>query len=288
MPAPGRVGNRPQVRLALGRLERLVHAGGREPAGRVEVGVNQVAVIAQHLPPGGAQGAPHLGRLPRDSGVYLVSHIGPGVEALRLPAAPVLERERPRHHGLREHRLAFVGASRSHFSADHAREVALDRHPVHHGEARRVTQHIQPPAIPPAVRHGEAVLRDAHRRDAGAPLAPGAVRLHEPDARGVDHDGPHGTGGDRADRLAVRVVGDEQLSIASQSDAGRTGDEPDAQLRLRPRGEGRGLRPATGAGEGEGASPVPTDGAKRPHAAPGASWNGASEPALRPVPRRVV
>src|SRR2546422_3074578 len=93
--APGRVRDRPQVGLALGGLECLVRSGGRESAGRVEVGVDQIAGVAEHLSPGGAQGAPHVGRLPRDPGVDLVPHIGPGIEALRFPAAPVLEGECP-------------------------------------------------------------------------------------------------------------------------------------------------------------------------------------------------
>src|SRR6266850_1255665 len=261
--APGRVRDRAQVGLRLGGFECLVCTGGREPAGRVEVGVDQIAAIAQHLPPGGTQRAPHVGRLAPDPGVDLVPYIGPSVEALRFPAAPVLERERPRHHGLREHRLAFVGSSWSQLPADDTREVTLDRYAVHQGESRGIAQHVQPPTIPATVRHGEAALRDIHRGDAAAPLATRAVRLHESETRRVDDDRPCRTRRDRPDRLAIRVVGDEQLAIAPQHDAGRTGDETDAQLGLGPGGERSGLRPPTSPGEGE----------------------SASEPALRPAPR---
>src|SRR5207244_10542278 len=104
----GRVRDRSQVGLALRRFERLLDAGGREPAGRVEIRGDHVAAVAEHLPARGAQGAPYVGRLPRDPGVDLISHVGPGVEALRLPAAAVLEGERARHDRLREHRLALV------------------------------------------------------------------------------------------------------------------------------------------------------------------------------------
>src|SRR2546422_8336596 len=38
----------------------------------------------------------HVGRLPRDPAVDLVPHIGPGIEALGFPAAPVLDRKSTR------------------------------------------------------------------------------------------------------------------------------------------------------------------------------------------------
>src|SRR2546425_8207676 len=167
----GLVRDRSQVRLALGGLERLLRARGREATGRMEVGVNQVPAIADHLPAGSAQSGPHLGRLAHDPGIDLVPHIGPGVEALRLPATAVLERERARHHGLREHRLALVGPAGSHFPTDHAGEVTLDRHAVRQGESGGIAHHVQPPAIAPTGRHREPVLGDVHGGAAAAPLA---------------------------------------------------------------------------------------------------------------------
>src|SRR2546425_6903075 len=82
--APGRIRDGPQGGLALGRLECFVRTGGRESAGRVEVCVNQIAVITEHLPPRGPQGAPHLGRFAPDPGVDLVPHIGIGGETAEV------------------------------------------------------------------------------------------------------------------------------------------------------------------------------------------------------------
>src|SRR2546430_9178828 len=108
-------------------------------------------------------------------------------------------------------------------------------------------------------------LGEVDRGAAEPPLDPGAVGLHEPYAGRVDRDRPRRARRDRAERLAVGVVADEQLTVSAQRDAGRPGQEADAQLRLGAGGDR--LRPGTG-GPGRG--------------------DEASEPAPRPAPRRVV
>src|SRR6266699_6492659 len=85
-----------QVRARGGGLERLFDAGGAVPAGGVEVGVDQLAPIAQHRPRRRPHGIPRLRRFARGAGVHLVPHVGEGVHALRLPAPAILQGERPR------------------------------------------------------------------------------------------------------------------------------------------------------------------------------------------------
>ena len=235
----------------------------------MEVRVDHLAVVPKHLAARGAQGTPHLRRLARNPGVHLVPHVRPRVEPLRLPAAPVPEGEGSRDHRLREHRLPFLRPAGPHFAADHARQVTLDRYPVDQRQPRGVANHAQPPPVATSVRHGEPVLGNVDGRDAGALLAGGAVGLHEPDSGGVGDDRPPRARGNGAERLAVRVVAEQQLAapVAAQRDAARAGEQSHAQLGLGARREG-------GSGPRAAARPRHRD--------------GASEPAPRPAPRRVV
>jgi len=124
--------------------------------------------------------------------------------------------------------LALVAPARAYLAADHAREVALDRHPVHQGEPGRVADHVHAAAVAAPIRHREPPFGDIDRRDAEPPLDPGAVGLHEPHAGGVDQHRPRRAHRDRTERFAVRVVADEQLAVAAQRDAGGAGREADA------------------------------------------------------------
>src|SRR3989442_15093565 len=80
------------------------------------------------------------------------------------------------------------------------------------------------------------------------------------------HDGPTRSRRDRPERVAAAVVGDEQLAVAAQRHARRADRKPDPQLGLGAGRERRRLRPG----------------------APGRQGEEASEPGLRPAPRRVV
>src|SRR5256886_9635000 len=96
----GLIRDRPQVGPVAGRPERFLHGGGTGSARRVEVGLDQRALVPDDLPARGAQGIPHLRRLSGHAGVHLIADVGPGVEPLPLPTSPGPEREGARHHRL--------------------------------------------------------------------------------------------------------------------------------------------------------------------------------------------
>jgi len=97
----------------------------------------------------------------------------------------------------------------------------------------------------------------------------GPIRPDDAQPARIGQDGPGGAGGDGADRLAVAVVGDEQLAVPSQRDARGADRETDAQLRLDAGCKGR-------------------RGCLRPRAGRGSQREDASEDVPRPGPRRVV
>src|SRR2546425_1236227 len=269
MPAAARVGDRPQVRATPRRLERFLRRRGAATAGGVEIRFDDLPVVLEHLTRRPAHGAPDLGCLGRNAVVHLIADVRPGVEAQRFPATPVLQGEAARDHRLGDERLLLLGAPDADLAAQHAREVALHRHAVHHRQPGGVADHVHTPPVPAAAHYREAVLGDAHSGDPRVTLGRGAAGRDQAQAAGIGYDGPRYAGGDGTDRLAVPIVRDEQLAVAAEADAGRPDREADPQLRLQAGGEGgrRVLRPRAGR-RGDGAE--------------------AKEPAPRPAPRRAA
>src|SRR2546425_1268895 len=196
-----------------------------------------------------------------------------GEIAVVMPAAARvgdrLQGEAARDHRLGDERLLLLGAPDADLAAQHAREVALHRHAVHHRQPGGVADHVHTPPVPAAAHYREAVLGDAHSGDPRVTLGRGAAGRDQAQAAGIGYDGPRYAGGDGTDRLAVPIVRDEQLAVAAEADAGRPDREADPQLRLQAGGEGgrRVLRPRAGR-RGDGAE--------------------AKEPAPRPAPRRAA
>src|SRR5437879_438878 len=255
MPAAARVGDRPQVRATPRRLERLLRRRGAATAGGVEIRFDDLPGVLEHLTRRPAHGAPHLGCLARNAVVHLIADVRPGVEAQRFPATAVLQGEAARDHRLGDERLRLLGAADADLAAQHAGQVALHRHAVHHCQPGAGADHVDTPPVPATAHHREAVLGHAHGGDPRVTLGRGAARRDQAQAAGIGCDGPSHAGGDGADRLAVPIVRDEQLAIAAEGDAGRPDREPDPQLRLhaRPTVSPRGPR-----------SPAPRAAVRRP------------------------
>ena len=263
--APALVRDRAQVGPRRGGLEYFFDPGGPVPARGMEVGVDQLAAVQDHLPRGRVHGVPRLWRLARDAIVHLVAYVGVGVEALGLPAAAIAERERAGHDRLREQRGELVGTARPQLRRDDARDVALDGHAVDEQDPRRITHEVEPPAVAAPVRHSEPPFGDVHREDSGMWLARGAVGPQQADARRVGHHRPADAGGDGADQLACRVVGEDQLAAfgAPERDAWPRRREPDPQLGLRPDGgDGRSRAPHRDRGQ-DASDPAPVRALRR-------------------------
>ena len=270
-PAPV-IGNGSQVGTRPRGSKRLVHTGGAESTGRMEIGVDDVTVVRQHLARGFSHGVPGLCGFHRDAEVDLIARVGVRVEPKRLPAAPVLDRESAGDDGLGEDGRQLVGPARPDFRRHDARDVALDIHAIHHGETAAPRRDADAPAIAPAVRHHEPVLGDVHDRDAAQRLSACAVGLHQPEPRGISRigeDDPPRPGRNRSHRRAARGLADEQLAALGPADRriGESHRETDAQLRLARRG-----RRSPG---------WPRAGGRR-------DQREASERALRPAPHRAA
>src|SRR5256714_4778414 len=268
-PPAARVGHRPQVGSILCRFERLLERRRGAAAGGVKVGLDDRAVVLEHLAAGPAYRAPHFGRFSRDAVVQLVAHVRPRVEPERLPAAAVLQGEAARYDRLGEQRLLLVVAPDADFASQHARQIALDGHAVQHRQSGGVPDHVHAAAVAAAGRHREAPLGNADRGEPHMACTAGAVRPDDVQPTRIGHDRPGGAGGDGAEGLAVAVVRDEQFAVTSQRDARCSDRESDAQLRLHAGSERR-------------------RGALRWRAGRGRQGEDASEPAPRPGPRRVV
>src|SRR5256712_4381502 len=176
MPAAARVGDRPQVRATPRRLERLLRRRGAATAGGVEIRFDDLPVLLEHLTRRPAHGAPHLGCLARNAVVHLIADVRPGVEAQRFPATAVLQGEAARDHRLGDERLLLLGAPDADLAAQHAREVALHRHAVHHRQPGGVADHVHTPPVPAAAHSREAALSGAHSGDTPVQLCRGAAR----------------------------------------------------------------------------------------------------------------
>ena len=206
----------------------------------MEKRVDELAAVHQHLAGRRPHGLPHLRRLGDDAEVHLVARVGRGVEAVRFPAAPVAQGEGARHDRLRQQRLQLVGATRAQLQPQHARDVRIDRQPIHRGEAAARPEDPHAPAVAAAVHHREAVLGHVDDRHAAVRLRPRRVRPHQLDAGpgAVRHRRPGLSSGDRGHRLAGAVIGDEQLAVSAEPHSRGARHQPDPDLGLRPR-EGR-------------------------------------------------
>src|SRR3989442_3827280 len=135
--------HRSQVGTRAGSGKRLVHSRGAESTGGMEIGVDHLAVVRQHLAGGSADGIPGLIGFHGDAEIHLIARIGIRVKAKSIPPATVLDCKRARHDGLGEHRSQLVGPARADFRWDDARDVALDVDAIHYRE---------PPPPPPPPR----------------------------------------------------------------------------------------------------------------------------------------
>src|SRR6266566_3312115 len=155
-------------------------------------------------------------------GVAATARVGDGTQvgaalrgAERLPAVAVLEGKAARNDRLGEQRLLLVVAPDADLTCQHAREVALHRHPVQQGQPGGVPHYVDAATVAAAARHREAVFGDVHGGDTAVTLAPGAIGLDDAQAARIRDNGPRHAGRDGADRRPVPVVRDEQLSVAS-------------------------------------------------------------------------
>src|ERR1051325_10851793 len=135
MTATAVVGDGSQIGTGLRRRERLVDPRGAEAAGRMEIRVDDLAVVFEDLPRGPVHRVPRLRRLRRDAEIDLIAGIGIGVEAERLPAAAVLQREAPRHDRLGQRGRQLVGPPAADLRPDDAGDVALHANPIDDGDA---------------------------------------------------------------------------------------------------------------------------------------------------------
>src|SRR2546425_837220 len=139
----------------------------------------------------------------------------------------------------------LLGAADADLAAQHAGQVALHRHAVHHCQPGAGADHVDTPPVPATAHHREAVLGHAHGGDPPVTLGRGAARRDQAQAAGIGYDGPSHAGGGGADRLAGPLVRDAKLPLAAAGDAG----SPDRQARPQPR------RPARRGGGGRGVGP---------------------------------
>src|SRR6266545_4273542 len=166
-PAPAAIiGYRSQVGTCLDGVECLFHSGGAEPAGRVEIGVDDVPLIREHLPRRSAYGVPDLLRFHGDAEVDLVARVGICVEAEGFPATPVFDGKAARHNRLRVDGGELIRPARADLGTDDARDVALDSDAIHDRETGSARRDVDAAAVAPAVGHHEAVLGDVDDRDA--------------------------------------------------------------------------------------------------------------------------
>src|SRR5437879_2282204 len=154
--AGARVGDRPQVGPVLCRFERLLDRRRGAAAGGVKVGLDDRAIVREHLAAGAANGAPHFRRFPRDAVVHLVADIRPRVEPEHLPTPAVLQGKAARYDRLGEQRLLLVVAPDADLGAHHAREIALHRNAVQHRQPGRIPDHVHAATVAAAAHHGEA------------------------------------------------------------------------------------------------------------------------------------
>src|SRR5947199_9242923 len=187
---------------------------GAAAASGMEVGPDDLPVVLVHLSRVAAYRARRIGRLALDAGVDLVADVRPRVEPERLPAAAVLEGEAARDDCLGEQRLLLVVVPNADLTCQHAREVALHRHPVQEGQPGAVPHNVDTAAVTAAAHHREAAFRDVHGGDTRVTLAPGAVGLDDAQAARIRDNGPGRAGRDGAERRPGPIVGDEQLPVA--------------------------------------------------------------------------
>src|SRR6266850_6857302 len=158
MVTAARIRDGSQVGTVLDGGKRLVYSGRAESAGRVEIGVDDVALVLEHLPRRSAHGIPGLLRFHGDTEVDLVARVGVGVEAEGFPTATVLDGEAARHDRLGEDGRDLIGPARADLGPDDARDITLDVDAIHHREAGSARRDVDPAAVAPAVRHDEAAL----------------------------------------------------------------------------------------------------------------------------------
>src|SRR5258706_14233304 len=88
------VRHRSQIGTRTRGRERFFDTGRAEAARRVEIRVDHVTVILQHLSRGPAHRVPRLIRFHRNPEIDLIAGIGVAIEAKGLPPAPVVYGER--------------------------------------------------------------------------------------------------------------------------------------------------------------------------------------------------
>src|SRR5947199_9295781 len=97
----------------------------------MEVRIDHLPVILQHLSRRATHGIPHLIGFDRDAEIDLIARVGVGVEAERIPAPAILEREAARHDRLGKYGVGLVGTSGPDLRTDDAGDVPLDPYAIH-------------------------------------------------------------------------------------------------------------------------------------------------------------
>src|SRR5438270_5847471 len=164
MPTTAIIGDGAQIRPRTSGRERLLNSGRAEAAGRMEIGIDHVAIVRQDLPGRLAHCVPNLRTLDRDAEIDLVARVGIDVKSERFPTTAVLHRKAAGDDHLRENRRFFVRTTRTDLGPYDTREVVLQADPIHHYKttAASTRRDVDAAPVTPAIGNHEPVLGDVH------------------------------------------------------------------------------------------------------------------------------